>query len=177
MNMKIVKRILLFCMLFVSISLSAQNWAVKTNLLYDASATVNLGTEIGLSPKWTLDLSAVTQLGLLSAVGSAQNIYIDNIYAYGEAGQEVPEPSGAPSVPAEAPALTSGDVLSGVITGLRAQGMNAFESAALGVFLHACGGDAARDAKGHYSVLARDLIAGIETCIKDSEEKKYNETA
>lgn len=71
----------------------------------------------------------------------------------------------------------SGDVLSGVITGLRAQGMNAFESAALGVFLHACGGDAARDAKGHYSVLARDLIAGIETCIKDSEEKKYNETA
>ena len=56
--MKKVKRILLLWMLYVSISLSAQDWAVKTNLLYDATATVNLGAEIGLSPKWTLDVSA-----------------------------------------------------------------------------------------------------------------------
>lgn len=56
--MKNMKRILLLWMLFVSISLSAQDWAVKTNLLYDATATVNLGAEIGLAPKWTLDLSA-----------------------------------------------------------------------------------------------------------------------
>lgn len=50
----------IFCVLFllVGVSLSAQNLAVKTNLLYDASSTINLGTEIGLSPKWTLDLSA-----------------------------------------------------------------------------------------------------------------------
>ena len=58
MNMKIVKRSLLLCLLFVSISLSAQNWAVKTNLLYDATTTVNLGAEVGLSPQWTFDLSA-----------------------------------------------------------------------------------------------------------------------
>lgn len=45
-------------MLFVSISLSAQDWAVKTNLLYDATATINLGVEKGLSSKWTIDLSA-----------------------------------------------------------------------------------------------------------------------
>lgn len=56
----------------------------------------------------------------------------------------------------------SGDVLAGVITGLAAQGMAAFDSAALGVFLHACGGDEARREKGVYSVLARDLVAGIE---------------
>lgn len=56
----------------------------------------------------------------------------------------------------------SGDVLAGVITGLAAQGMTAFDSAALGVFLHACGGDEARGEKGAYSVLAQDLIAGIE---------------
>lgn len=31
---------------------------IKTNLLYDATATVNLGSEIGLAPKWTLDVSA-----------------------------------------------------------------------------------------------------------------------
>lgn len=35
----------------------AQDTAVKTNLLYDATATVNLGLEVGLAPKWTLDLS------------------------------------------------------------------------------------------------------------------------
>ena len=58
MDMKIVKRSLLLCLLFVSISLSAQNWAVKTNLLYDATTTVNLGAEVGLSPQWTFDLSA-----------------------------------------------------------------------------------------------------------------------
>ena len=29
-----------------------------TNLIYDASATVNLGAEFALAPKWTLDLSA-----------------------------------------------------------------------------------------------------------------------
>lgn len=36
---------------------SAQNVALKTNLLYDATATANLGIEVGLAPKWTLDLS------------------------------------------------------------------------------------------------------------------------
>lgn len=35
----------------------AQNVAVKTNILYDATTTFNLGLEIGLAPKWTLDLS------------------------------------------------------------------------------------------------------------------------
>lgn len=35
----------------------AQTVAVKTNALYDATATVNLGLEIALAPKWTLDLS------------------------------------------------------------------------------------------------------------------------
>lgn len=36
---------------------SAQDVAVKSNLLYDAFATVNLGAEVGLAPRWTLDLS------------------------------------------------------------------------------------------------------------------------
>lgn len=53
-----MKRILIFLMLLVSISLSAQDVAVKTNLLYDATATINLGAEIGVAPKWTVDLSA-----------------------------------------------------------------------------------------------------------------------
>ncbi len=37
---------------------SAQDFALKTNLLYDAAMqTANLGAEFGLSPKWTLDFS------------------------------------------------------------------------------------------------------------------------
>ena len=63
----------------------------------------------------------------------------------------------------------SGDVLAGVITGLSAQGMDAFDSACLGVFLHACGGDEARSEKGVYSVLARDLIAGIENVLRKQD--------
>ena len=53
-----MKRSLLLILLFIgAFSLQAQDVAVKTNLLYDATATINLGAEIGLAPKWTLDLS------------------------------------------------------------------------------------------------------------------------
>ena len=57
LNMWDMKKIICILFLMVGISLSAQNVTVKTNLLYDASTTINLGVEIGLSPKWTLDLS------------------------------------------------------------------------------------------------------------------------
>lgn len=56
-NVRNMKRNVCLLLLLISVSLAAQNVAVKTNLLYDATATVNLGAEIGLSPKWTLDLS------------------------------------------------------------------------------------------------------------------------
>ena len=39
-------------------------------------------------------------------------------------------------------------LIAGVITGLFAQGMDAFGSACLGVFLHACGGDEQRRKRG-----------------------------
>ncbi len=48
--------LLLFFALF-AMGAKAQSIAVKTNLLYDATATVNAGIEFGLAPKWTLDLS------------------------------------------------------------------------------------------------------------------------
>lgn len=35
----------------------AQKVAIKTNLVYDATATINAGLEFGLAPKWTLDVS------------------------------------------------------------------------------------------------------------------------
>ncbi len=36
---------------------NAQKLALKTNLLYDAAATINAGVEIGLSPRWSFDMS------------------------------------------------------------------------------------------------------------------------
>lgn len=35
----------------------AQKVAIKTNLVYDATATINAGLEFGLAPKWSLDVS------------------------------------------------------------------------------------------------------------------------
>lgn len=60
----------------------------------------------------------------------------------------------------------SGDVLSGVICGLLAQGCGAFEAACLGVWLHGQAGDLAAEEMGEYSMLARDLIRFLPGAIK-----------
>ena len=48
---------LLLGLLFSVTNVKAQDVAIKTNLLYDATATVNIGVEVGIAPKWTLDIS------------------------------------------------------------------------------------------------------------------------
>ncbi len=55
----------------------------------------------------------------------------------------------------------SGDVLTGVLTGLLAQGYAAAEAAILGVFLHGLAGDIACNEKGINSMIASDLIDEI----------------
>ena len=57
MKQKIKIFLLVFFLLGGVSQLRSQDWAIKTNLLYDATATVNVGVEIGLAPKWTLDVS------------------------------------------------------------------------------------------------------------------------
>ena len=46
-----------FCAVLFCAKASAQDFALKTNVLYDVTSTVNAGVEIGLAPKWTLDVS------------------------------------------------------------------------------------------------------------------------
>lgn len=55
----------------------------------------------------------------------------------------------------------SGDVLTGVIAGLYAQGLGLAEAARMGVYIHGLAGDAAAERCGHYSMLAGDIIEGL----------------
>ena len=54
-----MKKLLTLCLalLFYSGVMKAQDFAIKTNLLYDATATANLGIEFPMSQKWTMDIS------------------------------------------------------------------------------------------------------------------------
>lgn len=52
----------------------------------------------------------------------------------------------------------SGDVLTGVISGLLAQGLSAQDAAIAGVYLHALSGDLAAEALGQHALIASDLI-------------------
>lgn len=64
----------------------------------------------------------------------------------------------------------SGDVLTGIIAALIAQGMDPFDAATLGVYIHGLAGDAAAESLGEYSVMASDIINHISAVIKDCNE-------
>ena len=63
----------------------------------------------------------------------------------------------------------SGDVLTGIIAALIAQGMKAYEASCLGVYVHGLAGDAAAEEKGTYSLMAGDIIEGIDRVLKCKE--------
>lgn len=53
-----MKRVIyLLLLLVLATGAYGQKFALKSNLLYDATATINLGMEVGLAPKWSLDIS------------------------------------------------------------------------------------------------------------------------
>ncbi|MCQ2360530.1 MAG: NAD(P)H-hydrate dehydratase [Paludibacteraceae bacterium] len=60
----------------------------------------------------------------------------------------------------------SGDVLTGIITGLIAQGYERYDAARLGVFLHGLAGDIAAEEKCQESILASDIIEAIPKAFK-----------
>lgn len=55
----------------------------------------------------------------------------------------------------------SGDVLTGIIASLLGQGLDPFNAARLGVYLHGLAGDMVRDKIGEYGIIARDIVEAI----------------
>jgi NAD(P)H-hydrate epimerase len=66
----------------------------------------------------------------------------------------------------------SGDVLTGMISGLISQGIGLYEASVLGVLLHGLSGDIARDNLTEYYVMAEDLITYIPEAIKSYRTTK-----
>jgi len=60
----------------------------------------------------------------------------------------------------------TGDVLSGAIAGLVAQGLSLFEAAALGVYLHGEAGEMVKDKLGDAGMIATDLLPVLPLAIK-----------
>ncbi len=55
----------------------------------------------------------------------------------------------------------SGDVLTGAITALAGQGLNSFDAAVLGVYIHGLAGDIAAEKVGRVSLMTTDIIDSL----------------
>jgi len=62
-----------------------------------------------------------------------------------------------------------GDLLSGIIGALLAQGLSLLDAARLGVYLHACAGDAVAQHQGERGMLASDLLEELPRLLNGSE--------
>ena len=86
----------------------------------------------------------------------------------------IAEPDGRVTViPFKTDALSTagtGDVLAGMVAGLRAQGISAFDSARLGAYVHALAGKiAAEDVGSSRSVIAGDVLASLGRAFREIE--------
>ena len=70
MNNGIVNRLFLAALLFVCTDLCGQNVQIKTNLLYDATATINIGSECRLGRRKAATGSAPPSRGIMSVCTS-----------------------------------------------------------------------------------------------------------
>lgn len=61
----------------------------------------------------------------------------------------------------------SGDILTGIIASLIAQGVEPEKAALLGVFIHGYSGDLVAEEKGEYGMLAEDIVKSIGKVFKD----------
>ncbi len=69
----------------------------------------------------------------------------------------------------------SGDVLTGIIGALAAQGTDAYTAAAVGVWLHGAAGDAAKKKVGAAPMIARDLLQAIAGLFEEKEKEEVEQ--
>ncbi len=67
----------------------------------------------------------------------------------------------------------SGDVLTGIITSLCAQGYENYIASVLGVFLHGYAGDEAAKKGSNHTLLASDIIKCLQVFFKNFEKEKF----
>lgn len=60
----------------------------------------------------------------------------------------------------------SGDVLTGLITGLLAQGYTSFEASVIGVYVHGLAGDITKEEQGEVAMIPTDVIENLPTAFK-----------
>ena len=65
----------------------------------------------------------------------------------------------------------TGDVLSGVIAGMAAQGLKPYDAASLGVYLHGAAGDKIRNEIGDAGMIASDLVPALPLTIKQLKNR------
>ena len=63
----------------------------------------------------------------------------------------------------------SGDVLTGIITALAGQGLNNFDAAVMGIYIHGLAGDIAAENLGQTSLISTDIIDALPEAFKRSE--------
>ena len=68
----------------------------------------------------------------------------------------------------------SGDVITGIITGLIAQGLDPLKAAVTAVYLHGLTGDKVATEKGEYGLLAGDIVERLPYTIKDIVEERIS---
>jgi ADP-dependent NAD(P)H-hydrate dehydratase / NAD(P)H-hydrate epimerase len=89
----------------------------------------------------------------------------------------VTDPTGQTAIcPTGNPGMASagmGDVLTGIITGLLAQGLSPWNAALAGVFLHGLAGDLAAGRVGQPSLIASDVIASISSALTDTLDANH----
>ena len=67
----------------------------------------------------------------------------------------------------------SGDVLTGIIGALLAQGVRGEDAASIGVYIHGLAGDIAKEQKSAHALIASDIIEALQEVWKGTENAEY----